>query len=78
MKNKMTDVRNHMIEAMENLLDSESDFDVNKAKAVANLGNVLVKSAKVEVDYLRTVGGTTGMSTGFMDLEEQKTLIGEK
>lgn len=70
-RNKMTDVRDHMIAAMENLLDDTLEFDVEKAKAIASLGNVLVKSAKVELDYLKAVNGTDDMSTGFMNLEKE-------
>ena len=76
MKNKMSNVRDLMIEAMENLLDPESDFDVNKAKAVAKLGDTLVKSAKVEVDYIRATGAD--ISTGFINLnpDEKPKQIG--
>jgi hypothetical protein len=51
MRNKITDVRNLLIEAMEKVNDGE--MDINHAKAMAAIGQVLVNSAKVEVDFLK-------------------------
>jgi hypothetical protein len=57
-KNKLGDLRNLMFETIERLLDEDNPMDVQRAKAVANVGSVIVHSAKVEVDFLREVGGT--------------------
>jgi hypothetical protein len=80
MKNKITDVRNICIEAMERLLNPEDNdaFDVEKAKAVAQLGKVVVDSAKVEVQMFQAAdkAGYTFKGTGFISAEPLK--IGEK
>ena len=76
MKNKITDVRNLLIEAMEELLhpDPESKFDVAKAKALADLGSVVIESAKVEVQAIATAAkyGIKAEGTGFIPSQAQK------
>lgn len=59
MKNKITDVRNLLIEAMERLLNPEPNdsFDIEQAKALADLGKVVIESAKAEVMYMKTAEG---------------------
>jgi len=74
MKNKMTDVRNILIEAMEKLNDKEAmdagEMTIERAKALVDLGQVIVNSAKVEVDFLQTIGDKNyraeGTGTGFI------------
>jgi len=70
-RNKITDLRNHLFEAIESLLDPESNMDVEKAQTVANLAQVIVNSAKVELQFAKMVGGS---GTGFIPLEEGKEL----
>ncbi len=64
MKNKMQDLRNHLFAALENLADDESKVDLDRIKAMTEIGKVLVDSAKVEVAFMREVGGS---STGFIE-----------
>lgn len=58
MKNKMEDVRNHLVDAMEALNDKESSPEaqtqaVNRAKAMSNVANSFIQSVKVEIDAIR-------------------------
>lgn len=65
MKNKLSDLRDHLFIALENLSDAEGeklDAAVRKADAVSNVAKVIVETAKVEVDYIRHVGGTVESS----------------
>jgi hypothetical protein len=59
MKNKITDVRNLLIEGMDRLLnpDEGDTFDVERAKALAGLAKVAVESAKAEVAFLKVAHG---------------------
>ncbi len=69
MKNKMTDVRNLLIEGMEKLLDDDNtSFDYKKAKALAEIGSVLIDSAKAEVDYINALSNG-GDRSQFIDLQ---------
>jgi hypothetical protein len=54
-----------LFETIEMLKDPEADMDINKAKAIADIGRVLVDSAKVEVEFQKHVGG--GPGSGFID-----------
>lgn len=67
MKNKIEDLRNHLFVAIEGLLDTDNPMDVNRAKAVADVAQVLINSAKVEVDFLKVTGQETG--SGFIPNE---------
>ena len=62
MKNKVEDLRNHLFEVIEGLKDGT--FDIEKARMIADVGQVIVNSAKVEVDYLRVTGAAEG--SGFI------------
>jgi len=55
-RNKLSNLRDHLFATIENLLDEDSNFDVEKAEAIANLGNVIVNSAKVEYQLIRAMG----------------------
>lgn len=70
-KNKIEDLRNLMFETIERLMDDDDDsMDVKKANVIANVGRVIVESAKVEVDFLRHVGGGTSQFLP-TDLDEE-------
>lgn len=60
MKNKLSDLRDHLFLALENLSDAKTedlDMAVRKADAVSNVAKVIVDTARVEIDYIRHVGG---------------------
>lgn len=64
MKNKIEDLRNHLFATLEALQDEDKPMDIERAKAIAQVSQQVIESAKVEVKYLETVGGTTG--SGFI------------
>ena len=51
MKNKIEDLRNHLFETIEML--KSGDMDIDKAKAIAEVGKVIVDTAKNEIDFMR-------------------------
>lgn len=54
MKNKLEDVRNHMVAAMEALNEEGADqATVERAKALSGLCSAYVNSVKVEIDAIR-------------------------
>lgn len=54
MKNKMADVRNHLVEMMEALNDKEVEpATVERAKALADLAQTYTNTVKVEIDARR-------------------------
>lgn len=56
MKNKIEDLRNHLFETIEMLKDNDDNgMTIEKAKAIANVSDKIIESAKVEIDYLKTI-----------------------
>lgn len=56
MKNKIEDLRNHLFATIENLMDEEKPMDIERAKAVSDVAQVIINSAKVEVDFINKTG----------------------
>lgn len=55
-KNKIEDLRNLLFETMEKLMDDDDPMDLERAEAIGKVGQVIVNSAKVEVDFLKQTG----------------------
>lgn len=70
MNNKMTDLRNHLFATLEALQDQDKPMDIERAKAIAEVGKVLVDSAKVEVMFIKAMDGDA-KSTGFIESEKE-------
>ncbi|MDQ5902672.1 MAG: hypothetical protein QG672_258 [Pseudomonadota bacterium] len=64
MNNKFEDLRNHLFATIEALLDEDKPMDIDRAKAVADVAQVMINSAKVEVEFMKTTGGT---GSGFIE-----------
>jgi len=73
MKNKIEDLRNHLFETLEDLRDKEKPMDLDRAKAIAQVGQVIVNSAKVENDFLKITGNVSG--SGFINNGDQKPAL---
>lgn len=73
MKNKIEDLRDHLFETIEALKDPDNPMDIERARAVNELGGTLVDSAKVEVAYLKEVGELLGAD---LRPEVQSRLLG--
>jgi hypothetical protein len=55
MNNDITTLRQHLFDALQGVKDGSLDLD--KARAINDLGKTITDTAKVEVDYLRATGG---------------------
>jgi hypothetical protein len=76
-KNTMTDLRNHLFEVMEALKDEDKPMDIARAKAVVDVAQTLINSAKVEVDFLNAIDSSD--ATEFFDMhriEQRRSLAG--
>ncbi|MEX8520038.1 MAG: hypothetical protein AB3X44_16130 [Leptothrix sp. (in: b-proteobacteria)] len=65
MSKKISDLRDILFAALDQVKDGSMDLD--KAKTVNEISKTIIDTAKVEVDYMRTVGGGKGK---FIELEE--------
>lgn len=70
MKNSIEDLRNHLFETIESLKDEENPMDIERAKTIADVGQTIINSAKVEVDFLRHTGRDT--ATPFLTNDKPK------
>ncbi|KVT04472.1 hypothetical protein WT24_23535 [Burkholderia sp. MSMB1078WGS] len=57
-------LRNHLFNALEALTDKEKPMEIERAKAIADVAQVIINSAKVEVEHLKVAGGK---GTGFIN-----------
>lgn len=73
MKN-VNDLREKLFETLDGL--QKGTIDIEKARAVADVAQVIVNTAKVEVDYLRAKDKMDGLyiGTGFIEPPQQDKL----
>lgn len=64
MSYKIEDLRNTLIDMIKALNDKDTVVDLDRAKVAAELAQVVVNSAKAEVDFMRVTGGT---GSGFIE-----------
>jgi hypothetical protein len=68
-KNKITDLRDHLFEIIELLKDEEqTHMTIEKAKAISDVAQVIINTAKLETDYIRATDGIrrTNYETKFL------------
>lgn len=56
-KNTIDDLRDHLFAALRGLTDKTAPMDIERARAVSDVAQTIINSAKVEVDHLKAVGG---------------------
>ncbi|MDC6126638.1 hypothetical protein [Burkholderia gladioli] len=57
-------LRDHLFHTLEALTDGDKPMEIERAKAVAEVAQVIINSAKVEVEHLKVAGGK---GTGFIN-----------
>lgn len=68
MANDVTELRDILFDAIRGVKDGTMDKE--KADTIASLSQVLINSAKTEVDYIKATGGVK--STKFLSSEDDK------
>lgn len=69
-RNKINDLRNHLFEVIEMLKDDDQNsMTIDKAKAIVDVSQAIINTAKVEVDYIRATDGVrrTNYQTDFLN-----------
>ncbi len=61
--NDISAVRTALFDTLRALSDKDKPMDIDRAKAINEVAQTIINSAKVEVDALRVIGGT---GTGFI------------
>ncbi|SCX92479.1 hypothetical protein SAMN05216420_101350 [Nitrosospira sp. Nl5] len=57
MANNITELRLHLFETIAALKDKDKPMDIDRAKAISDVAQVIINSAKAEVDYIKATGG---------------------
>lgn len=57
MANNIERLRDQLFKTLESLNDSENPMEVGRAKVAAEVAQVIINSAKVEVEHLRVTQG---------------------
>src|SRR6187549_2638598 len=68
MNRDITGLREKLFDAMEKVADGSMSLD--KGKALCEIAQVIINSAKVEVDFIKALGGKA--QSGFMQIDESK------
>lgn len=71
MSKTIEDLRKHLFATLEGLQDKENPLDIDRAKAVSEVAQVIINSAKVEVDFAKATGASIG--GGFLTPNEVAT-----
>ena len=76
-RNKISDLRDHLFAQFERLDDDsltpeQIKAEVDKAKAVAQIGSVIINSAKVEIDFIKATGRIDSASEIFKSVDQKK------
>lgn len=66
-RNKINDLRDHLFEALERLKDG--DIDIETAKAMSEVSQTIINSAKIEIDFIKATGST--QDSGFIKLNQR-------
>lgn len=75
MRHSIDDLRDHLFDTLRALRDPKAPMEIDRAKAIAEVGRAVIDSAKVEVDYLRVVGASGG--TGFIPATDPPRALGK-
>lgn len=79
MKNRMSDLRNHLFETLEQLKDKDQPLDLARAQAISEVAQTIINSAKVEVEVMKALGSDALRSDFFgSPPEDRRQLTGEK
>ena len=56
MKNKITDLRNHLFETIEALKDPDKPMEVQRARAIYETAQTIIETGKLELQFIDLVG----------------------
>lgn len=56
MSNNIEDLREHLFETLKALRDPAKPMEIERAKAVSEVAQTIINSAKVEVEYAKATG----------------------
>lgn len=78
-RNKISDLRDHLFAALERIDNDELNTEelnkeIDKAKAVADIGSVIINSAKLEIEFMKATGMIDTSSELFKSINDPKQI----
>lgn len=67
-------LREHLFDTLTALKDKDDPMDIERAKAISEVSQTIINSAKLEVEHMRVSGRPS--SSGFIPQQELKTIPG--
>jgi hypothetical protein len=64
-KNKLTDLRNHLFETLEALKDKNDPMELERARVIGEVARTVIDTARVEVQYRKWIDMETPQSDFF-------------
>ena len=68
------DLRKHLFDTLADLRDKDKPLDLERAKAISEVAQTIINSAKVEVEHLKVTGATA--ATDFIPEQKKPVRIG--
>jgi hypothetical protein len=68
------DLRKHLFDTLQDLRNKDKPMELDRAKAISDVAQTIINSAKVEVEHSRVTGAVTG--TDFIPERPQQRRIG--
>lgn len=70
-KNTIKDLRDHLFETIEALKDPDKPMEITRAQAISDVAQTIINSAKVEVDMIKAVSGSSVGDRKFFGVPEE-------
>ena len=67
MAKNINDLREHLFAALEGV--KSGTMDIEKAKAISDISQTIINTAKVEVEFIKQTGSSG--SSGFLDIRDE-------
>lgn len=74
MANNINELRAHLFETIASLKDKSNPMEIDRAKAISDVAQVIINSAKAEVDYIKATGGV--VESEFLSATEKPKQVG--
>lgn len=71
MANDIAELRGILFDTLRDLRNKSAPMEIDRAKAISDLAQTVINSAKVEVDHMRVAGHTAG--SGFLPTHQPVT-----
>ena len=73
-RNKMSDLRNHLFETLEALKDKDAPMELARAKAISDVAQTLINTAKVEIEFAKAINAD--QCSDFFEAKSERRLNG--